>query len=84
MLKASGRFGRCAPTAYCRAVARPRLQRAEPLENLSTRLPETTAKRLRRRAVDDEISIQEFIEQAVTRELHRRDKLRSRRTTKQP
>ena len=84
MPKASRGFGRCAPTTYSRPVARPRLQRAEPLENLSTRLPESTVKRLRRRAVDDEIAIQELIEQAVNRELHRRDKLRSRRTTKQP
>lgn len=69
-------------TAYLCAVARPRLQRSEPLENLSTRLPESTVRRLRLRAVDDEISIQELVEQAVDRELHRRDKLLSRRTTK--
>ena len=70
-------------TPYARPVSRPRLQRTEPLENLSTRLPESTVKRLRRRAVDDEISIQELIDQAVNRELRRRDRLRSRHTAKQ-
>jgi hypothetical protein len=33
--------------------------------------------------VDDEISIQELIDQAVNRELRRRDRLRSGHTTKQ-
>lgn len=83
MQKARAVYDGSSSTAYSRAVARPRLQRTAPLENLSTRLPESTVKRLRRRAVDDEVSIQELIEQAVNRELRRRDKLRSRRTTKQ-
>ena len=83
MQKASAVYEGGSPTPYSRPVARPRLQRAEPLENLSTRLPESTVRRLRLRAVDDEISIQELVEQAVNRELRRRDKLGARRRTKQ-
>jgi hypothetical protein len=67
---------------YPASVARPRVERDEPLENLSTRLPRTLVRRLRMQSAADEIAIQELVEQAVERELRRREQLRSRRTTK--
>lgn len=62
-------------------MVRPRIERPEPIEAITTKLPRSLIKQLRLRAAKDEISVQDLMLGAVTRELARRERLEARRAT---
>lgn len=62
-------------------MVRPRIERPEPIEAITTKLPRSLIKQLKLRAAQDEITVQDFMLGAVTRELARRERLEARRTT---
>ena len=68
--------------SYSRAVPRPRIERDEPIDPLATKLPRSLIKRLRVRARQDDISVQDLVAAAISRELNRRERLEARRTNR--
>lgn len=68
---------------YSSPVVRPRIERPEPIEAITTKLPRSVIRQMRLRATKDDITVQDFVLGAVTRELARRDRLEARRTTPQ-
>jgi hypothetical protein len=63
-------------------VPRPRIERDEPIDPLATKLPRSLIKRLRVRARQDDISVQDLVAAAISRELNRRERLEARRTNR--
>ena len=61
-----------------RGVPRPRIERDEPIDPLATKLPRSLIKRLRVRARQDDISVQDLVGAAIARELTRRERLEAR------
>ena len=61
-------------------MPRPRIERDEPIDPLTTKLPRSLIKRMRVRATQEDVTVQDFIVGAITRELSRRERLESRRT----
>ena len=52
-----------------RGVPRPRIERDEPIDPPATKLPRSLIKRLRVRARQDDISVQDLVGAAIAREL---------------
>jgi hypothetical protein len=62
-------------------VPRPRIERDEPIDPLTTKLPRSLIKRMRLRSTEDDVTVQDFMVGAITRELARRERLETRRST---
>jgi hypothetical protein len=62
-------------------VVRPRIERPEPIEAITTKLPRSLVRQLRVRVAEDETTVQDFMLGAVRRELARRERLDARRTS---
>ena len=66
---------------YSSPVPRPRIERDEPIEPLTTKLPRSLIKRVRVRIAEDDDTVQDFMVGAITREIARRERLEARRNT---
>ena len=65
---------------YSSPVPRPRIERDEPIEPLTTKLPRSLIKRVRVRIAEDDDTVQDFMVGAITREIARRERLEARRS----
>jgi len=59
-------------------VPRPRIERDEPIDPMATKLPRSLIERLRVRARQDDITVQDLVGAAINRELTRRERLDER------